>query len=286
MGCKYCYVQGYSHYPGAERVILYANTPDLVARELQRKRKKPRRVYFSPSSDAFQYYPEVQDVSLRTMAVLLEADVELAFLTKGFITRRFLELFARHADRVFAQIGLTTLDRGLWRRFEPRTAPPELRIETIHALAHLGIRTTVRLDPLIPNLTDADDNLLPLLRALAQAGIRDAAASYLFLRPRFERSVRSLIEAGEPAAAGPTRWAYQEFADGSGGGMMIPLAERARRLARLEALGNSFGIRIHPCRCKNPDLGVESCGIVGPALAPDENSPIQTTFSFHTAEPP
>ncbi len=282
LGCKYCYIQGYSHYPGAERVILYANTPEVVARELERKRKKPRRVYFSPSSDAFQYLPQVQDVSLRTMAVLLDAGIEVAFLTKGFITQRFLELFARHADRVFAQLGLTTLDRGLWRRFEPRTAPPELRIKSTQALARLGIYTTVRLDPLIPNLTDTDDNLLPLLRALAQAGIRDAAASYLFLRPRFDHRVQTLIG----AAAGATGWSYQEFADGSGGGMMIPPAERAKRLTRLEALGNSFGVRIRPCRCKNPTLTEESCGIVGPTLTRRDSSPVQNSFGFHAAEPP
>lgn len=281
LGCKYCYIQGYSHYPGPERVILYANTPEVVARELVRKRKKPRRVYFSPSSDAFQYLPQVQDVSLRTMAVLLDAGIEVAFLTKGFITQRFRELFARHADRVFAQLGLTTLDRGLWHRLEPRTAPPELRIKAIEALLRLEIHTNVRLDPLISNLTDTDDNLLPVLRALAQAGIRDAAASYLFLRPRFDHSVQPLIG----AAGGTAFWSYQEFADGSGGGMMLPLAERAKRFARLEALGNSFGVRIRPCRCKNPTLAEDSCGIVGPALSHPEGSLTQTTFGFHTPEP-
>jgi DNA repair photolyase len=286
LGCKYCYIQGYSQYPGVERVILYANTPEVVAQELERKRRKPRRVYFSPSSDAFQYLPQVQDVSLRTMAALLQAGVEIAFLTKGFIRRPFLELFAHHADRVFAQVGITTLDRGLWRDFEPQTATPELRLTAIEDLVRLGIHTTVRLDPLIPGLTDPDDNLRPLLRSLSQAGIRDAAASFLFLRPRFEHSVQSLIGSAGLAATDGTPWSYQEFADGSGGGLMIPLAERAKRLARLEALGNSFGIRIRPCRCKNPDLSDESCGIVGPTVSHPEGSPIQATFGFHTADPP
>ena len=51
--------------------------PELVAEELKRRRNKPRRVYFSPSSDAFQYLPQVQDVPLRTMKVLLEAGIAL-----------------------------------------------------------------------------------------------------------------------------------------------------------------------------------------------------------------
>jgi DNA repair photolyase len=193
LGCRYCYIQGYSHYPGKDRVVVYVNTPEVVARELQHKRRWPQRVFLSPSSDAFQYLPQVQDVSLRTMSVLLRAGVETAFLTKGFVTQPFLALFAGHAERVFAQVGITTLDQDLWRRFEPRTAPPHMRLAAIEALIRLGVKTTVRLDPLIPGLTDSDDNLLPLLQSLAQAGIRDAAASFLFLRPRLASRVEAQI---------------------------------------------------------------------------------------------
>jgi DNA repair photolyase len=285
LGCKYCYIQGYSHYPGAERVILYVNTPEVVAWELERKRKQPQRVYFSPSSDAFQYLPQVQDVSLRTMTVLLHAGIESAFLTKGFITRPFLELFAGHSERVFAQIGITTLDRGLWRRFEPRTAPPHMRMAAIEALVRLGVHTTVRLDPLIPSLTDSEDNLLPLLGALSQAGIRDAAASYLFLRPQFARRVPALSRADAAAKTGQPPWLYQEFANGSGGGTMLPPNERAIRLARLETLGHSFGIRIRACRCKNPEFATETCGITGPPPSFRACSPTQATFGFHRSEP-
>lgn len=285
LGCRYCYIQGYSHYPGASRIVLYRNTPDVVAQELQHKRKKPQRVYFSPSSDAFQYLPQVQDVSLRTMALLLQSGVEVAFLTKGFITQPFLDLFAARADRVFAQIGITTLDLELWRRFEPRTAPPHMRMAAIEVLGRLGIHTTVRLDPLIPGLTDSEDNLVPLLRALTHAGIREAAASYLFLRPQFAHRIEPLIGTAPAPRASHPPWRYQEFADGSGGGTMLTPDERARRLARLEALGRSFGIRIRSCRCKNPGFAAESCGLTGPSPPFGAPSPTQITFGFDGAAP-
>lgn len=127
LGCAYCYIQGYAQYPGPDRVILFENTAELVKDELSRKRRPPARVYFSPSSDAFQYLPEVQEVAAATMTVLLNAGVEVSFLTKGFISERFLRLFASAPQLVFAQIGITTLDAGLWKRVEPRTAPPQAR---------------------------------------------------------------------------------------------------------------------------------------------------------------
>jgi DNA repair photolyase len=101
-GCKYCYIQGYSNYPGPDRVILFENTPGLVRAELSRKRQQPRRVYFSPSSDAFQPLPEVRQVTHETMAYLLAAGVEIAFLTKGIVGEPFLALFAKSPSLVFA----------------------------------------------------------------------------------------------------------------------------------------------------------------------------------------
>lgn len=286
LGCKYCYIQGYSHYPGAERVVLYENLPELVAEELKRKRRKPRRVYFSPSSDAFQYPPQIQDVSLATMRVLLEAGVEIAFLTKGFVRRPFLELFADHADAVFAQIGITTLDRVLCQAIEPRTAPPEMRTATIDALARMGVRTTARLDPLIPDVTDADDSVLPLLRALAKAGIRDAAASYLFARSPFVRQVASMLAKLSPGTSSPASWATQTFADGACGGRMIGLDERSRRYARLRALGSSAGVRVRPCRCKNPELTDEPCAIAGAAGRVAQDRSNQGEFDFTAPNAP
>ena len=212
--------------------------------------------------------------------MLLEAGVEVAFLTKGFVRRPFLELFADHADAVFAQIGITTLDRGLWRAIEPRTAPPEMRIATIDALTRMGVHTTARLDPLIPDVTDADESVLPLLRALAKAGVRDAAASYLFVRSPFVRQVTSTLATVSPGAPSPASWATQTFADGAGGGRMIGLDERSRRFARLQALGGSAGVRIRPCRCKNPELTDEPCAIAGPAGRVAQDRSNQGEFDF------
>ena len=40
-GCVYCYTQGYSRYPRRGRIRLFENIPQLVERELTRKRRKP-----------------------------------------------------------------------------------------------------------------------------------------------------------------------------------------------------------------------------------------------------
>lgn len=266
LGCTYCYIQGYAHYPGPDRVILFDNTAELVEEELSRKRRPPTRVYFSPSSDAFQYLPEVQEVTAATMEVLLNAGVEVSFLTKGFISERFLHLFAKAPALVFAQIGIATLDTGIWRLFEPRTAPPQRRIEYTRALHNMEVATTARLDPLLPDVSDTDENLIPLLERLRDSGVCRAAASYLFLRPNCPDALIHQLNAVGISRTALSAWPYERFDDGCGGGRMICREDRARRLAHLTALGQDFGICIAACRCKNPTLTSTVCGIAGPSV--------------------
>ncbi len=264
LGCSYCYIRSYPDYPGADRVVLFENAAELVREELGRKRHKPTRVYFSPSSDAFQNIPEVQEVTYQTMAVLLESGVEVAFLTKGFVSERFLRLFGDHPERVYAQIGVTSLDRRLWRLFEARSAPPNLRLETASRLVDLGCSVTARLDPLIPDVTDTPSNLNPLLGCLREAGIRYAPASYLFLRSSAMQDVLDQLESLRVPGLRPREWCNQRFADGCGGGRSIDTEDRKRRFAHLSELGLEYGITIAPCRCKNPTLATSTCQIAGP----------------------
>lgn len=268
-GCAYCYTQGYSGYPGDERVILFENIPDLIRNELPRKRKPPQRVYFSPSSDAFQPLPEVQQATYEAMEVLLSAGIEVAFLTKGVIEERFFRLFAASPSKVFAQIGITTLDESLCQALESGAATPAQRLGNIEALTRIGVQTKARLDPLIPGVTDTEDNLRPLLAALYEGGIRSIAASYLFLRPAFSRKLRARLHSLTDSVFSEATWNWHSFADGVGGGQTPSVEQRENGFRRLRALATELGMAVHVCACKNPDLaGAATCQIAGPTPTP------------------
>ena len=265
--CVYCYTQGYGGYPGRRRVILFDNIPELVRTELRRKRKRPQRVYFSPSSDAFQPLDEVRAVTFETMSALLERGVEVAFLTKGVVGEHFGALFAKSAASVHAQIGLTTTSDRLWEMLEPGAASPAQRLRDIEELGRIGLAVRARLDPLIPGLTDAADNLHPLLDALGRRGIRNIAASYVFSRPAFARRLAEQLKRASEAGCGVGTWVWQDFADGVGGGRMLDPDARWARFDRLGQLAAEYGIDVHVCACKNPCRATETnCQIAGPPL--------------------
>jgi len=284
LGCGYCYIRGYSHYPGPDKVILYEDTAEVLASELRRRRRKPQRVYFSPSSDAFQDMPEVQEVSLRTMSILLGAGVEVSFLTKGFVTERFCGLFESAPSSVFAQVGITTLNPALSRALEPGAASPGLRLETMRRLGDMGVQTTARLDPLIPDVTDRRSNIEPLLASLCRAGVHFAAASYMFVRPQLARAIHKLLAEVSGGRANTEHWSRQEFAGDCSGGQMLDVAARARRFTDLKAWGEEAGVCVASCRCKNPEEGGQGCAIAGRQSPQVARPAHQQVFEFEAAD--
>ena len=264
--CRYCYARGYLTHPGEGKVRFYTNTLAKLREELRRKRKKPARVYFSPSSDPFQPVPEVLNMAYDVFRFLLESEIGVAFVTKGRIPERHRNLLAAHAPLVQGRIGLITLDPGIAATFEPRAATPEVRLAQAAELIGAHIPVEARLDPILPGVTDGADCLEPLCAALARIGVRTIAASVLFLRPAVIGSLRRRVEdklmlnrmldcfaGGEPLAihAGNSRV------------RALPTGARLEIMERLTSIAHRHGLEVLVCACKNPDISRGSCHISG-----------------------
>jgi DNA repair photolyase len=263
--CAYCYIKGYSHYPGDRSVVLYSDTADRVAQELNRKRSMPRSVYFCPSSDPFQPIAEVLKESYRTMRVLLGAGVGIEFVTKGVVPGRFLRLFADHRDLVSGQVGLITLDDDLNRVLEPGAPSAKRRLATVRRLLRAGVATSLRMDPIIRGVTDADQQLDRLFSAARDCGIRSVSASFLFLRPAIVASLRRRL-AGDDLLMrilrpfdGADRTCLR---GGVRSGLSLPAETRRLAFSRIGALARRNGLSMRICGCKNSDIVRSRCGLV------------------------
>ena len=102
-----------------------------------------------------------------------------------------------------------------------------------------------------------------LLASLRRVGVRFAAGSYLFVRPRLARAIHKLLLDASGARVNARRWTRQKFLGGCGGGQMLDAGERAHRFADLEAWGEQAGVCVTPCRCKNPGFAGQGCAIAG-----------------------
>ncbi len=282
--CLYCYARGYPQYPGEAMVLVYRDTAARVLDELHRKRRRPPAVYFCPSCDPFQPVEEVLDVTYETMKGVLEAGVALEFVTKGIVPARFIDLFARHPGRVSGQVGLTTLHAGLAATLEPGVPAPAARVALLGALCRAGVHVSLRADPLIHGVTDTEKNFAEVLAAACACGVREVAASFLFLRPAIAAALRRHISdlALRDRVLAPYRQGVRfRLRGGQGGGLALPEALRRGAFARLRKLTDEGGMALHICGCKNPDITDESChitrtsGSAGSASAllwPEENA--------------
>ena len=265
-GCLYCYTRGYRIYPGEGQVVLYDNILEKLQAELARRRRKPKTIYFSPSSDLFQPIPEALDVAYDMLREILRQGIAVAFLTKGAIPERHMKLLLANRRLVRAQIGLVTRDESVLRIFEPCAAPAETRLAQLRELAAGGIPTQLRVDPILPGVTDDNETLESLCFAASAAGVNEAAASPLFLRPA---PLRRLQEAAglEPVAAKCLAAFHNSerlpiHAERSTV-TALPRPQRERIFRRLESIAAGHGIIVKRCACKNPDIATGSCGIAG-----------------------
>ncbi len=128
------------------------------------------------------YQPVERDLRITRgiLEVLREHHHPVGIVTKGSLVLRDIDLLAPMAGMRLAtvMVSITTLDRGLARRMEPRAASPERRLATIRALSAAGIPTGVLSSPMIPGLNDPE--LERILEAAAGAGAR--SAGYVLLR--------------------------------------------------------------------------------------------------------
>ncbi len=262
--CVYCYTKGYSVYPGDNSIEIYEDMSKRIADEIKHKRKKPAAVYFCPSCDPFQPVPQIQQVTFDVMKTLLENNIGVQFVTKGKMSNEIFELFEKHYSKISGQIGLVAIDDEILSTIEPATAKAQERLDQVERLIKIGVKVSVRCDPIIHGFTDADEQLHRLFSAVAKTGCREAAVSFLFLRPAIISSFKRNISNPQLLEA-----ILKPFSEGvnlsiglkNSTGKMLSLEVRKLSFERIRKIAYNYGIRIHICGCKNSDITNESCYI-------------------------
>lgn len=192
-GCIYCYARPTHAYlgmsPGLDfesRLLMKADAVMLLKKELAQPKYKCGPIALGMNTDAYQPIEREYQLTRQIIKVLSEANHPFSLVTKSSLVERDIDLIAPMAAKRLASIyvSITTLDRQVARRLEPRAAAPERRFETLRRLSEAGIPTGVMVAPVIPALTDCD--MEQILEKAQQAGARKAG--YVFLRLPHELS--------------------------------------------------------------------------------------------------
>ncbi len=189
-GCRYCYARRTHQYLGIEdpsefetRIYAKSNIPVLLRHEL-RKANRRQAITVGTATDVYQ--PAERRFG-RTRAVwqvfAAERGWRLSVVTKSDLILRDLELLkaVAQANVLHVYLTITTLDEGLARILEPLAPRPALRLAAIETLAAAGLSVGAFPNPILPYLTDSEQNLDQVARAVAGAGATFLGGGVLYL---------------------------------------------------------------------------------------------------------
>jgi DNA repair photolyase len=186
-GCIYCYARPTHEYLGFSsgldfetKIMVKQNAPELLRGELSSPKWKPQIVVMSGVTDCYQPVERKLKLTRRCLEVLLEFRNPVAIITKNFLVSRDVDVLSEMANHHCASVCLsvTTLDTDLRKVMEPRTSPPQARLNAIRKLAEAGVPVAVNVAPIIPGLTDHE--MPAILKAAREAGA--SAAGFTVVR--------------------------------------------------------------------------------------------------------
>lgn len=186
-GCVYCYARPTHNWLGFSsgldfetKILVKPDAAELLRRELARPGYRCAPIALGTNTDPYQPVERRLRITRGILELLSECRHPVSIVTKSAGVLRDLDLLAPMAAQGLASVYLsvTTLDRDLARRLEPRAAAPHRRLEAIRGLAAAGVPTGVMVAPVIPALTDHE--LERILEAAAAAGA--GRAGWILLR--------------------------------------------------------------------------------------------------------
>ncbi len=186
-GCIYCFARPTHAYlglsPGLDfetRLIARPEAPQVLARELSARSYRCAPIAIGTNTDPYQPIEQTEGVMRACLEVLRAAKHPVAIVTKGTLIERDIDILSDMAREGLCRVGIsvTTLDRHIARKMEPRVPPPARRLKVIKRLSEAGIPVRIMTSPVVPGLTDHE--IEALLAAGKKAGAD--AASWIMLR--------------------------------------------------------------------------------------------------------
>jgi DNA repair photolyase len=162
-GCIYCYARPTHAYlglsPGLDfesRLFVKPDAARLLEQELRKPGYACAVIAIGTNTDPYQPIEREWRITRQILEVLLAFRHPVEIVTKSALVLRDLDILIDMAkdNLVKVFLSVTTLNRELARRMEPRAPTPSLRLHAIEELAKAGVPVGVMVAPVIPDLTD------------------------------------------------------------------------------------------------------------------------------------
>ena len=187
-GCLYCYASSYIADFSCVRP-----KKDFLKKLEKEIKKIPYDSYITManSSDPYLHLEKKEELTRQALNILKDYDLHLALVTKSSLILRDLDIL-KEFKNIVVSISITTLNKPLAKRLEPRASPSKERLKTIEKLSK-KLPVICRFDPLIYPLNT--EEIKTVVRAVKSAGAKQIITSTYKIKPdNFKRMVASFPE--------------------------------------------------------------------------------------------
>ena len=243
-GCKYCYARythEYMELDGGEferKIYVKKDAGALMARDLATEKIWGEHIAIGTATDPYQPAESEFGATRAILEKMAEREgLSLSITTKSNRVLGDIDLLKRISERstISIHVSIGTLRTRLARMLEPRAPRPDLRLEAVRKLREAGIIAGINAMPILPGITDGQQDLDALVRAARGAGAQWIAANVLFLMPA---SLKQFM----PFLAEKFPHLERQYREWYGRHGYAPDAYRKELAARFEHLRRKYGV--------------------------------------------
>jgi DNA repair photolyase len=143
--------------PWGQFVDVKVNAPDLLRREISRKRKD--RVWVSGVCDPYQPLEAKYKLTRQCLEILAQNNWPVTVQTRSPLVLRDVDILREGKD-FEAGMSVTTADEDMRKIFEPNAPPIKERVRALDELHRAGVRTFVMIAPMLPGAENLADILI------------------------------------------------------------------------------------------------------------------------------
>lgn len=173
-GCVYCDARSRCYQLDAPGEVRAKKDALRILEEELRRKRRPGIVGLGGMSDGYNLEEERALLTRGALALLRAYGFGIGITTKSPLVQRDIGLLKQMQRNmpVHVTFSITTADDALSRLIEPGVAPSSERFAAMARIGEAGIPVGMWINPVLPFLTDGDDNVLSLARLAKAHGVR------------------------------------------------------------------------------------------------------------------
>ena len=207
--CSYCFARPTHAYLGLDvdegferQIVVKVNAVDLVRAELRPARWSGEPIAMGTNTDPYQRVEGRYRLTRGIVEALSAARNPFSILTKSTLVLRDLDVLADATTRTDVRVAFSigTLDDAVWRATERGTPHPRQRVAAIARLRAAGVPCSVLVAPVLPGLSDGEEQLDAVVAACVEAGASSISpGGVLYLKPGVREVFLSRLRESHPA---------------------------------------------------------------------------------------